>query len=895
MSRRPTALVLSHLLSSGILKADESEVILTALPSDSAVTVTVAVVGSFRSDGSLPALDSVAKFEWFLQCVGFALTLPIFFHESLFGAVAICNYWLTQDIFQLSKEDRNTYAQRILRYLSNAFDYRRDNGQSANRAKLITKLIENLDQMQTECSGWMDETTFDTLVRITIGSTDFLLQAWHEHKLPESPRQPILTGMFALLFNTLCTSQLSGKETWALFSHHSKEWTNLPPFITAWRQNLLRIFRLVCEGKSGDGTGYQLVQCCHLIDFDQLLRTNPSHADFGHLIDSLFDTCRKAHQKADSLYFPLYPVEICFQLFGRWMFNLFGGEIDAGHALILRALFAVVDTASLPTGSPWIPVVMKLVDFGLNSAIPSVQNAVLTTGVHILTRFFCGQLCERFFALVEKADLAVLASPDAWMRYSTLLGVLSNYKPLPTAVMAKAIAASMNLNASANILVTAMEQSPDAFCELSAQLYDQNLPCLDVVNSILASYMPFVTFNRFNALLAKLLESVRNNPSNIPITHTFLAVVMQFHRFHNDLYKVMAEVLDVVHNIYDCFGIEQHHLRAVVSQLSGRPIDAAPSSPIEFAFMVGDRSLVTVLENDDVVVRDSRGIFVWRLDEVTPAALSFDPLEIGELPPLRAIDSQPSITEYHSRFTELDVVLGQLSEIEPIDQSFQEPIKHRDKMHMKALRHHAEARSTILNFVISTGLDIRKLEEPVAGVIAKFDAIPPVKVAEVGLVHMSEAGFAKEATPHFEWLREVLGGQRNLGLIAVKFVEQQPSVTPVAVIFNETPFAINIKHELAPKGRLAIFIQPFDQQRVLINVQKIDPKLKFWNNLEQKRLVDVGILLATVCAILFRYFLAAAEDDLFEKDAERFACLQAVKTSAIPECDLLQKDILLPG
>jgi hypothetical protein len=423
-------------------------------------------------------------------------------------------------------------------------------------------------------------------------------------------------------------------------------------------------------------------------------------------------------------------------------------------------------------------------------------------------------------------------------------------------------------------------------------LYDQNLPCLDIVNSIVASFMPFAAFEKkeFAALFEKILLSVRSNATNIPITHTFLTVVMQYALFSDDVYGKAGDVLDVVNYIYDCFGIEQHHLRAVVSRLCGRPSpDKIDQKTIKIAFMVGDRALVTVLEDDSVVVRDSRGAFAWRIAEIKGENLSFAPIEVGELPSSARGSGAPEV-EYQPRFADADEVLQQLAEIEGGDTNAQKPFDYRDQPHLQRMMVDPENRCPALNFAIGSGLEIRKIEESVTEIIERFDAIPPVKVEEVLLVHMSESGVTKEDSAQFAWLRKVLGEERNLGMISVKFVEESVAPGPVSLVFNETPFEINLKHEQAPKGRLGIFVRPFDHDRVLLRVQKIDPKVKFWNTFENNRLVHVKRILATVCTIIFRFFMTAAEDDLYEKDAERLACLQAVKTAVPPELELLKPD-----
>jgi hypothetical protein len=146
----------------------------------------------------------------------------------------------------------------------------------------------------------------------------------------------------------------------------------------------------------------------------------------------------------------------------------------------------------------------------------------------------------------------------------------------------------------------------------------------------------------------------------------------------------------------------------------------------------------------------------------------------------------------------------------------------------------------------------------------------------------------------FEGVRKLFAGEHRLGLISVKFVPKEKAIGPIDIVLNQTPFDLNLKHKLAPRGRVAIFVQPFDPERVFVTVVRIDPKAKFWNNVEHKRLVHLKHLLATVCAAVFRFFLAAEEDDFYGTDAERSACLKAVKTEPVTEVEFVSNNVFAP-
>jgi hypothetical protein len=883
----PRFLILDHLLSHDFLPDDGSDEILVMLPLDAASTIAVAAISCFHPNGDLPTITSRAKFEWIMQVAAYGLTLPTLFHDSLTSCLAIFDFWLTHDVLGEGDSVRNVYARKQLHHLSTIFDWRRDGGRIAPRVRLIHLLLGNLDRFQRDCASWLEPATFDVLVRIILGVSDFLLGL----------KEPaVLQRLFQLLFNTLCTSQLRGSEIWALFSKYAKLWTEHLPFVVSWREKLFEVFDAMCFGRGSELSGFQLRQFVDAIDTGRLIRNDSAFSELGLLAEQLFKSCQRCSRIQNSLFFPLYPIQIFFQLFGSWVFTGYRREPLSGHGHILRTLFTMIGSSYFPGDSPWVPVVMQYVNDALKSRSLSIQMSALKTGNSLLNRFYSDALCRQFAALAAW-PFPENVEPDFWVNFSVLLTVLSERLPVKSAVIKTFIQRSTSLNAVIDVLVIVLKQNPDEFGRYASELYESNSPCVETLNHVLASYLPFIMPSEMNSLLLKALECANRSRANICVCKSFLNLVLQFSKFDDQCLEIVPQVVAFLELLYREQGPDQLRMYCLVKRLCGRPQTGVRNEArtIKLCLLVADRSLITLLDDDSVEVRDSRGRFVWRLEELhRREVLSFDPFVSQLIPPPKQIDVRPVNVDgiLSDRVQE---IVTKIQAIPAWPPSFEQPANHHQQSYMRLLSEAKGARNFLIDFIVQSGLArmARRIDEPIGNILAKFDAITDVKVIDVPLVHLTEQGIAHSDSQYFAKLRAILQRRHHLGLFELQFVKKEDHDDPVIVIFNETPFEINFG-EFVTKARIAIVLQIFDAKRFLMQAIALDQKLRFWSNLEAKRIIHHGQVLATICAFVFRFYLTKYDHFVFEKDQERAHLLSAVRATDLAMLESVRKDIFVP-
>jgi hypothetical protein len=786
----------------------------------------------------------------------------------------------------------------MLRYLSRIFEFRGDKDHLTNRLKLIHLLINNLNYFQRDCADWIEEETFEDFIRIMIGSADFL--AGSGQAFPESARATVLKRVFQVLLNVICTSGLRTEELWELFAHHAKGWTHLHPFVVSWREKLLDIFNDLLFRAPTDLGRFQLAHLIRAIDFSALTGHELHFTELGLLIDQLFQSTQKAVRSEQSLYFPLYPSRIFFELFGGWIFTPWNEEVRSGHGQIIRTVFTMVDSTYLPNNSPWVPALLHFVNKAIASPSLLIQLSVLRTGSYLLNRFYSDTLCEKLLFLAQRFEPPQQRSLDIWENYSVLLTVLSDKATLDPSILGRFMESSINLNAVADVLVILLKQNPTEFCSYAAKLYHHNSPIVETLNWVIAAYIPFINVDSLNDLLLQHgFACADQNRRVFGICRSFMAVLVQYHNYSDGSLPLLPRALQFLLEAYCEQGPDQLHMYSIVGRFLGRPrLDRASKKEVRLCFLVADRSIVTLMDDDTIEVRDSCGRLEWHLSELTrPSGLSHDPIEIGPLPPPKQIEPRPIPTSYRCPLDTFEEILAQIRSDAPYSEAFQEVVQYRDQYYLKLLEETKSQRNKMVDFIVHTGLSrrVRSIDEPIQTVLANFDSIPDVTIVGVPLIRLTRHGIADGESSHFSRLKSLLGASHHLGMLELHFPVREPEGEPVVIIFNESPFAINFKHEKAPRvGRLAIMLQPLDDQRFLLHAEVVDNKLRFQNNLAMRRVIDNGQILSTICTFLFRFFATKYEQYLFQADQQRSEFLKGIQATDLSALDAVREGAFLP-
>lgn len=894
MQGQSPGLILRYLLDSGILKDDQNEEILAILTPDVASTIAVSTISCFAPNGELPNLNTREKFEWILQVAAYCLTLPTLFYDSLLSSLSVFRFWMNNNVVGSDSETRNVYARRMLRYLSSVFEYTKDrSGVDDHRVQLMMKLLEDFDDFAKSCADWYDPETYDVLLRIVLGTANYLLTPASLQVFPEGGLNQVLRKLYVVLFNALCVSKSKDEMMWGMFCEYSRDWCQRLPYVIGWREKMCVIFEQVCDGTASDLAGFQLKQFIRAVNLSTILGNKPLFEQLSLLIAELAQICRKSCVEKKTLYHAMYPISVFFQLFGRWIFDSFKDqEANEVHGKIVSTLFEMCSDMYFPKNSPWVPVVMKLLFSVLDSPVNAVAIDILTSGYHLLNRFYTDDLCDRFGTIVTRfhENPSRLTDVGFWKNYAVLLTILSERKVIDNKILSSFLEMSTNLNASTEILLVMLRQSPSAFCEAAKTLYESDAPIISTLNCVIASYLPFVDFGDMNGLFSVILEAASRNRDVYRTIHSFLILLVQYIRYSDKIYEITQPVLEFLVEIFYQQDPTQNHLFSIARRLCGRPFSRVKrESKVKLAFMVADESLVTVLEDGTVEVRDSRGKYAWNLQEIiSENTVSLDSRTIGDLGAPPSIESKPVKSTYESPLATAKEIKEKLEALVNVDPDFQKPAEYDQMDYLRRFKDQAYEREDIVNFIVESGLypQVRQIEGSVDDWVAQFDEIPDVTMVDIPVIHMNGDGVTTEESEHFSYFKSVLKSKHHLGMIGLNFVEcERKEEYDVVVVFNETPFELNTSHENAPKAKIMFVVQPFDVERFKIQCMCFEKGLKYWNAIESKRPIHISQLLPTVCSAVFRYLELRDEELFFAKDKEREAFLKTIKTR---ELSLLQ-------
>lgn len=901
-------LSLHHLYETGIFdKSEAGEQILPIFSNDVASMISNTTLSCFNPDGSLPNLDSPGKINWVFQTISYCLTFPSIFEDSLYKSLKIFRYWLSKEDFFTDVQARNDYTRRIFKQLSRVFDYRNDNTFPDVRSKLILALIKDFDFYQSELGVWFDDDTFNTLIRVLVGSADFLTTEEAKKYFTEENQNKLLSNIYHVLFSTFCNSKLKN-DIWSLFTKFCKKWSSLLIFVSSWRTFILNIFEKILtslmNNQPDELSLFHLQQFIHSLDLDVIFGDKQLFDELGKALNNLYFKCIDACNNSKSVYVPLFPAETFFGLFGACIFKSFEkGELSSPHSRILKILFRIAEYFFIPRDSQWNSLLASIFHKSISSPNPQVKESILMHCVHLINNRneFGIQFINELSNEIEQFNIVdQIKNRRFWLNYSMTLTEICEFKNISESALNVCFENSTHLFSKFNILSIEARYNFPLFEKHFIQLYQSDYLAISTLNLMLSSYLPFISVgdSNFLEMLQKMLQTVSENRSVKMAVFTFVIFIAQLGKYSDIIYdeSFSKNLIELLVTLNEEQPHEKLHSRYMAKLLSGRSIQNKKkiNGPCT-TFLVSDVALLTFNENE-LEVRDSRGRFLWQLDPVFEKSNdnSKEPAKESE-----NADKNETKNIYESQYVSSFQDLAQVTEniLQLKKQKEEEGTDHSKKIYIRNLfTEEGATRNKFINFIIESGLyqDLKKLEEPSEKVLEEFDAIPSIKQFSIPLIHFSKEGkiVTDEKSDLFNRFYSLVndGKTINLGLIAINFTKASEINENVcaSLIFNETPFEIN--HEelsnYSQKGKIVIIVQPFDDKRFLICANS--GSANFWCSCLQKRLVSKQQLLMTICLTIFGFISAVTPSALFSTEEERNKFIKEIKANPISVIDIVK-------
>jgi hypothetical protein len=916
----PPKLILRHLLDCGVLSPAGTDEVLRFFSEDAASTVAMAVVSSFRRNGSEPLLSTSFSIDWVMQAVAYCLSLPTLFAPALHDSLTIFRHWLTSPTFFVDHSVWNSYARQIFRYMTLIFDYNIDLPDLALRKSLIGVLLNDFDRLQDQFHSRFDDDSWDVLTRILIGSSDFLANDPHKSFYDDSnPTPSLLNRSLLLTYSVICNSRLSSPEIWRVFFSFTQRWSGNPYFFTSWRAHVCKLYlsilnALFAPNRDEDQLkflGFQLHQFIHAIDFTRVCGDPVLFFLLAELVESLYRISQKFVEKETTLFKPMFPASVFFQLFGEWCFTPFASHpIGLGDIKLFRLLMEIAGTWVI---SPeWVPVVLSVLLKAIRSRERQHIVGVLTSGHHFLRRFNSPEIVGAFSDVFRATDLQF--GLCEWRQIGIVLTEIAELSEVPPEVILRFLAESRDFKSKLDVLYILMRQNPAKFLEFALAVPDHagagqetygGVKLMTAICYMVASAPAFVKFEGVIASLLRLCLSYANNKrSENEYVIAFLLMVASVARWDDSAYEKTFS------NPFLGFLSGQNAPKlADIDNFSrwlhGRPINRTgldlDLSQNLVSFMIGHQSLVTVHgpgkrgQTFKLHVRNARGLFMWELeDELQPEKCAIFPgSDLAKLPDPITIESR-----------NIGTGNPDLQPTKCVDETYTQPSNHFEKSYIlihklqaidrlsdeQVLEHpllHYKLRHKVVDFLVQTGLSacVNKIGQDVAEVINQFDAIADCYVLDVPIVHFCVDGIAKNETPLLKRFLAQLGPKNpagnvelQLGLLTVQFV-READPTFISVVFSEHPLPLNSASEGIPKSELLCLVRPFDLR--CYHISAVCKKHMFWCSIEHERIIAAENLSSAIGIAIFQFVAVHKSDLLFAKDQERMSVLEQVPCTPV--------------
>lgn len=941
-----TTLILQHLLKCGVLKPNDWEEVLPIFSKDVASTVAVTIVTSFTEEGAIPELSTTFTIDWTMQCVAYCLSLSTLFHKSLVSSMTIFHYWLNNPNFFKDDKVWNAYAQHIFIYLSQILQYRDDDSTPKIRNDLIFKLFDDLKYYQSHLHDRFNDETWNVLIRVLIGSADFLLN--NEKKMThtsDTTSKSLLTKCFMLLFEIILNSKLISKTIWSVFFEFCEVWSSNETFLKAWISKLQSIFNILLNDlydekeqtkpdyqKKLNLTGFHLHQFIYCISLPRILSSTKLFSILSDLIQSLAKIMTDfANNQSKDLYTPLPPSTFFFKLFGHWCFATFSDELLSFQTVLVKVLMNIAGNWEID--SEWSKVLLSTLMVILKKDNSQLKKTVMRNGHHLLRQFISNDIIDQF---AEALDTYTPSEPncmDFWFSYSTLLCEISERKKISKKTIDDFLKKSKNQKAKIALLSAVLRQRPSEFVSnikmiteecsqaikssgsnsniglnmnASSDLNYSSIDFIVMICLLIASAPPFIKMKKVDELIMILLDFTSTLNVYPNLISAFFIMLSSLARWNNSIFK--SDFQNKLTNfLYRLNKNENINIDDISRVICGRPVDRniqkIDVSKNLASFMSGDKSLITIYGDEKreekfvIHVRERRGFFIWELQDIEDERSYSSQKVEGDLKKVIPIQYNIIKSNYESPYHDVIKTEEQIKNSKTLDETFDEPSNHDQKSYISMYSEKHRLRHKAIDFLIQTqlSLNVMKILENSNEILNNFDKIDVVPILKVPLFHTTSSGFtdSQEQTPLFKRFIALLGPlnekeqvpESKLGLIDILYSQKFENDGFVGIVFNECSLNFNYNHKSIPRCKLLFFVKPYDSAFYLIKCICTEPL--FYCDVYDERMVSTENLASSIAMAIFQFTALINPSFFFSKDREREEFLANIKTEKVSPLEII--------
>lgn len=873
--------------------------ILSEFPSDVSSTVAVSIVSSFSS-GNNPKFDSKFAKDWVIQVVAYSLSLPTMFKSSLSTSMQLFKKWISDEGYFGDKKSWNVYARRVFRYLSMIFEFSNDTF-ITERVSLINDLLDDFEFYKNKLNGKFEYQTWNELVRILIGASDYL-----ETELPViKNRKELCIKCFSLLFNVIEESKLTSKEIWETFKIYTKKWSIYEDFLDSWSTKVVETFDLLLNNlfdKNHDQEhlkliGFHLNQFVHYVDLEPINSKEELHKYLSKLISNLYKKAQSFNLGTDNLYKPKFVASIFFQLFGSWCFEL-KRTLLPSHVEIIKTLMIITDKWYV--NEEWSNVIISMILNLINDdeQIKEIKQSIIANGHYLLNQYVSKEISSPFNNMIDKFEIQGIYDQSFLCSCAELLHNISEIQKLNVNTIIKYSNYMNDIFSKLDVLFILLKQDVSCFIQTIQNILNEsksnyNTDLLTTICFLLSCSPYFLKLINLDDFMLNLVDYVKEC-NNIHFTQSFLILVISLSKWgylkYNNKFveKLFNYLVELKNNGFQIDNYVQHICQYPIN----RTYQKIPTENSVISFMIGNETLCTIYNNNDgfiIHIRNPLGIYIWELNDVQNA-YNFEQYSVPQkLDEIKSIAHQYIETTNHFTSDEINIIKEKIEKSISNTQNYTNPSNHYSKPYLaNHINNPEKLRHKAIDFFIQTGLsnDLYKLEDDIDRILHEFDEITDSYVIQVPVYHSITDGFINERTPLLNRFFAFLGPENQnkvpnveLGLLHIEYTISFSNDNFVAILFNESSLALDFNDKSFPKNELLFIVTPYNDNFYQVSCKCKDKS--FWSPVLKKCIVSASNLSFTISTTIFNYVSLHKIDLIFAKDLQRKTFLQKIQKKKI--------------
>lgn len=935
MTVREPTLILSHLIKSDILQDNGADEVLTLLEHDAASSIAVTTVSSFSADGSIPKLDSEFKIDWMMQAIAYCFSLSTLYQDAISAALDIFHRWIVSTNFFKDSQTQNKYTQQLFRYLSLVVDFEHDNLYPGPRHKLVVKMQKQLRDC-IENTKYFDDTTWDTLIRVLIGCSDFLTTESITQTLPDIIRLELLSKFYELMFLAIQKSNLTTSSIWELIDKYVVKWGCNEQFLNNWSIAIQSEYQTIltnlydenfelnknCDRKIINCATFRIVKYTNGVSADLLAKEIPLFTIFSLMFEKIMKISQNFIAKSTNLYVPLFPADFYFSLFGKFIFEPF---MKYDHVLlkIHTAILMFICGSWDLSNSKWKPHVLNMVTKSIHDQLKFI---IVMNGYQVLSRFMNDQIIDTFNNMLMQPAAQFYTDEAYFYNFTLLMQQIGEVRKIDNSIFRGILDESQETRTISILFNVIIKQDPTFYVQQVSsflQKYSSSQFAENVIanlNILTASNLPFI-----NVPLAEYLSTVfpvvsERSQYNSSLLMSFLVLITQMSAIGDDALKsgFLENFVTFAQSSQD-FNFSRF-VNYAVMMLAGQPLDTSlldgytckriekpeiderlKLQPIFSVFLNDDRivSLVgdrTRKSSFVIHIREPRGLFAFELEDC-PAKN-----ELSELQRPTELSQPPShtLTPIECGPCTVEGAEDRMKEAQTFDDSYSQP-STTTYPHVKVIEEQLKdsnggevlLRHKFIDFLVQTGLhnSVSKIDEP-EKVIKDYDSIDSFPVINVELLHLSNkpvnndsqsfVQFCQTLGSHYEFSSKTSMAM-DMGVCLVRFDEDAKD-SDIAVIYSESSMAINTASPDFPKRKLVIIVEP--HTTTLYRIAVLSSAKSFALREPEFRCIRVDNVGREIASLVFDYKLNVSPDIIFGTIEKRMEFLSGVKRTLMHPIEL---------